>query len=773
MPLFWLATAFVAGLIWGSACAWGWTVWFGIGLSGIVLALFERRFLSHWQAYTTWRVLSHIPVGLVIAALALGGLRYVNSLPAWGPADLAWYNDEGVFRLSGIVQEPPDRSSQRIRLVVAVDQLIATQDEVDAGGPLAVSGLAQVTLPAGKDWRYGDRVELLGELRAPQADSADYYAAYLARQDIYSQVTFPSISLIAHNRGSWFWRAIYDVQDYANRTISRLLPQPESALLDGILLGNIQDLPDSVSQAFRDTGIAHIIAVSGFNVTIVSGVFILLLGKLLRARYAVPLAILGVTAYALLSGGTASVVRAAIMGGVGLIGPLLGRRQVGLNSLAFTAGVMCLFSPQLPWDISFQLSFCATLGLVTYSDLLQGSFLRLAERWLPGSLARRIAGPVGEYFLVTLAAQAFTLPVTAIHFQRVSLSALLANPLVLPVQSLAMILGGLGLLVGMLWLPLGQIVAWACWPLLAYTIRTAELLARIPNTVLNVGQFSQVWVGLYYGLLIGLVLPPVRRRLAALWKPALALALAGLLAVGLWRGVLAAPDGNFHLDALNLADGPALLLRTPGGQAWLVNGSSQVPALADALGRRLPSFSDHLDGLLVTARGAAALQGLETLTQSYSPGLLAIGSHNPVTAAQKRLIAQLKAQGARILPLDEQDPLPAFDVGSGAVLRVLADLPSGTAFQLEWGSFRVLLPGGVPLSGLNLEPLATTSLLILSTDDLKNMSPEIWAANLCPQAVLYSGGSAPPLPGWIELDRYQWVSFHSDGDRLWIEGQLK
>jgi competence protein ComEC len=771
MPLFWLATAFVAGLVLGAACAWGWAAWAGIAGAGLLLGLLERRFLSRWNSYKTWLNLSHLPICLVLAALALGGLRYVTSLPAWAEKDLAWYNDRSSYRLSGVVQQPPDRAGQSVRLVVAVDQLETILDGVPSGELREVRGLAQVTLTGGPDWRYGDRVELSGEPHSFALDGSDYYAAYLARRDIYTQISYPAIVLVSHEGGNWFWRTLYSLQAYANRTIRQLLPQPESALLAGILLGNARDLPDSVSQAFRDTGIAHIIAVSGFNVTIISGLFILLLGKLLRARYAVPLAILGVTFYALLSGATASVVRAAIMGGIGLIGPLLGRRQVGLNSLAFTAGVMCLFSPQLPWDISFQLSFCATLGLVTYSDLLQGAFIRLAERRLPSGLARRIAGPVGEYLLVTLAAQLFTLPVTAVHFQRISLSAVLANPLVLPVQSLAMVLGGAALLAGMILLPLGQLLAWASWPLLAYTIRAAELLASIPNTVLNVGTFSLAAVGLYYALLIVLVLPPVRRRLEPLWKPATVLVVSGLLAAVLWRSALAAPDGRLHMDVLNLPDGPALLLRTPGGQAWVVNGSSQATELTDALGRRLPSFMNQIDGLLVTSHGAAALTGLESLVSAYSPGLLVIGSNSSATSAQKRLVAAAKNAGGRVIPLEE--PCPAFDLGRRAALRVLASRPAGTAFQLEWASFRALVPGGVDPGDLPLEPLTSFSLLLLSPSDLENMSPEIWVQRYAPQAVLYMGGVAPSLPGWVELERYKWVSFHSDGEKLWIEGETK
>ena len=128
-----------------------------------------------------------------------------------------------------------------------------------------------------------------------------------------------------------------------------------------------------MTEAFQQTGTAHIIAISGFNISILAGLFVRGFGRFTRRWVAVVLALLSISFYTLLVGAQPSVVRAAIMGAVGLFGPLLGRRQVGANSLAFVAALMCLFDPTLPWDISFQLSFSGTLGLVLFADpLLNG-----------------------------------------------------------------------------------------------------------------------------------------------------------------------------------------------------------------------------------------------------------------------------------------------------------------------------------------------------------------------------------------------------------------
>jgi competence protein ComEC len=129
------------------------------------------------------------------------------------------------------------------------------------------------------------------------------------------------------------------------------------------------------------------------------------------------------------------------MGCFALVARQLGR-QTGINTLAITAVVMAGFNPSILWDPGFQLSFAATLGLVLYADPLQTWFTNLLTRRLPPATARRITGPVGSYLLFTLAAQVMTLPINAYHFQRISLVAILANPVVLPAQPPLMIFAG-------------------------------------------------------------------------------------------------------------------------------------------------------------------------------------------------------------------------------------------------------------------------------------------------------------------------------------------
>ncbi len=200
--------------------------------------------------------------------------------------------------------------------------------------------------------------------------------------------------------------------------------------------------------------------------------------------------------------------------------------------------------------------------------------------------------------LYTLAAQVMVLPLMIYYFGNLSLVSLLANPLVLPAQPALMTVSGLAVLVGLVYLPAGQALAYLAWPFSAYTVRVVELLAQAPYAAYEFGPVWVGWVIAYYTTLFVFVVLKDRvpflssEVLGKLWKPSLLLFILGTLAVGAWRVALSAPDGRLHVTVLDVnADGrsgDAVLVRTPSGSHVLIDGGPSPNALSDALGRRLP-----------------------------------------------------------------------------------------------------------------------------------------------------------------------------------------
>jgi competence protein ComEC len=480
----------------------------------------------------------------------------------------------------------------------------------------------------------------------------------------------------------------------------------------------------------------------------------------------------------------------------------VGRRQQGVNSLSFVAAVMALFNPNVLWDVGFQLSFTATLGLVLYADPLVAGFNnlfnRLFGRWIPAQAVQRISGPVGEYLLFTLAAQVMILPVLVYHFQRLSLVSLLANPAILPAQPAVMLAGGLALLLGLTDIRLGQLAAWLAWPFAAYTIRAVEAFNRLPGGVLVFGRMAIIWVALYYAVLLGFTFfgkqlkAWAARRLGEFSPQAAALrglALLGLLLLNgvVWQSVLARPDGHLHVTVLSVGSADALLVQTPDGRRLLIDGGPSTTRLAEALGRRLPLLDRHLDAWIVAAPSQENLAALPDLVERYPPAQVLWAGETSGTAAGRRLVREL----ARLnIPLVSLESGQTLDLGEDVMLRLLATGRRGAALLLEWGHFRLLLPLGVDFESLPLlleDPaLKDVTAVLLAESGYAPANPPELIEHLNPRLALISvaAGDWQGLPSGetlqaleertvLRTDQAGWIELITNGRQIWVEVERK
>ncbi|MDZ4160063.1 MAG: ComEC/Rec2 family competence protein, partial [Anaerolineaceae bacterium] len=733
MPLLWLSLAFLSGILLADWLPLPWSIWLSAALISAAAAVLEARYTSGTAPRTAgaalrttrqpllagWRRIAPRPMFLLLAAFLGGAARFQGSQPVWTLHSLAWYNNQGAARLAGVVVSDPDRRESGALVRVRVTQRTPLEGS-PAGSTHPVSGTVLARLPVG-DWQYGDRLLLEGKPVTPPEDEEFSYRDYLARQGIYTYLPYARARLLQRGQGNPFLAAIYHLRRRAHVTLNQIFPYPEAPLLAGILLGIERDIPPDVLRAFRDTGTSHIIAISGFNIAILAGLFAIVFNRLAPKMWAPLFSILAISAYTLLVGAQASVVRAAIMGSFGLLGQQIGRRQSGINTLTFTAALMALFNPGLPWDVSFQLSFTATLGLILFSQPLQTAFIRLSERWISIGAARRLAGPVGEYFLFTLAAQLTTLPVILYHFRRLSIVSLLANPLILPPQPLVMVLGGIAVIAGLVFLPLGRLVALLVWPLLAFTTRAVEWLSGWSGAAMALGEISLFGVGLFYAALLGFVAVKPRWQALRDWvKPSLILLSLILINVVVWRFVQTAPDGKLHLHLINLPGGPAALVRSSDGANLLINGSSSASQLSSALGRRLPPLGARLDALALTHNRGSALKGLPATLERFPPGLALWLPEPDRKGDAQRLEIQLHRMGVGVENLVRGQTLL---IGGDLTIKVLATGSQGAALLLSWENLRILLPGGAPMTAIPPEALKQcygVSLIVLAPEDLED-----------------------------------------------------
>jgi len=290
--------------------------------------------------------------------LILGALRYQIALPTFDESDLAYYNGRGRLAVTGIVVDEPDVRDRYVNLTIAGGYLELSGEKRE------VTGLVLVQTGRYPPYSYGDELRIEGRLETPPEFEDFSYREYLARQGIHSLMRHGDITLLSQGHGDPFHRTVYSLKEHLQATIARLFPEPSASLLTGILLGIEAGIPDSLMEDFNSTSTTHIIAISGFNIAIVAGAIALLTKRFVGIYRSALISLVAIVLYTILVGADAAVVRAAVMGGLALLAIVAGRQAYALASLALAAFLMTLWNPMLLWDVGFQLSFAATLGLV-------------------------------------------------------------------------------------------------------------------------------------------------------------------------------------------------------------------------------------------------------------------------------------------------------------------------------------------------------------------------------------------------------------------------
>lgn len=661
MLLVYLGIAWFLGIWLASLLALDWLVWLavaGVGLGTAVLAR-QNRFI-HWGA-------------ACVLALALGALRYGTAVPTIDPNHIAHYNGTRNVTITGLVVDEPDVRDRFVNLRVEVDSI-----QVSGGAQLPMQGVVQVQTYRFPVINYGSRLRVTGILETPPEGETFSYRAYLARQGIHSLMSLPNVTVIAENEGNPVYQAIFAFKSRAQATIAQLIPEPQAALLTGILLGNDNGLPPDLDEAFRTTGMTHIIAISGFNIAILVAILVRLAEPFLSKRGAVIFALVGISLYTVLVGADASVVRAALMGSIYLITTRwLGRPNFTFASLFLAGMVMTLIRPFTLWDVGFQLSFAATLSLMLYADPLTQWTRRRLARWLTRDWVEKVMGVLSEAVVLTIAAQILTLPLMIGYFGQLSIISPLANALILPVQPAVMIWGGLATLVGLVLPALGQLLAWVAWLFLGYTIWLVRLFAAVtgaavPVTVSAAGVvaiFAAIgaltWLGQQPAEQRNKIFTAVRQNITQ----RLAVGVSGVTAVLVFSWGISQPDGQLHLAFLNVGQGDATFIQTPSGRQILVDGGLYPSVLNDQLGRQMPFWDKEIDLLIATHPDADHVSGLVGVFARYRVNtLITNGQSFGESPIYDEVLAAAEAQQTEIRPVQAGE---IIEIGDGVRLEVV------------------------------------------------------------------------------------------------------
>lgn len=447
--------SFLAGVGSATFLSWEWILVLS-GLLGVavVVAWFRRPVV--------------FIVLVILACFTFGLLRFFFNLPHFGVHDVGFYrelNQELPF--IGVISSEPDLRSDAQYLVIQTQKLEYQGRAVEIRGKVLIKTLRY------PEFSYGDQLRVGCKLQAPVSFEKFSYASYLAKDDIFVVCYKPRITVLGHNFGSGFWAAVFALKHWSVERINRLFTEPEASLMAGLLLGLRRTIPQQILDDFNAAGLTHVLAISGYNVSLMITVFGGIFKRASRRMRFIAM-VSGIFLLVLFTGFSASVIRAAIMGGLVVIASLVGRKSSGLLILLWSGGLMVFANPRmLMTDLSFQLSFLSTLGLILFMPSLEKLKLPLPD-W-----AR-------EGFLVTLAAQVFTTPLLLFQFGRFSLIAPFANIVVLPFVPFIMFFGFFAVIVSAVFVPVAQLLGFFAWVLLKIILFVVSFFAHLPMASIQI-----------------------------------------------------------------------------------------------------------------------------------------------------------------------------------------------------------------------------------------------------------------------------------------------
>jgi competence protein ComEC len=416
----------------------------------------------------------------ILLAFSLGLLR--SEIASWqfGHSSLEAHVGKEIS-IEGVVKKEPDVRTNTTHLYV------------DTGADTVLVSTDRYT-----DISYGDKVLVEGEVSLPEAFTTDLgrtfnYPAYLLARGVEYQISFAEVTVRDSGYGNRIFSALFSLKHSLMNGIEAALGEPYAGLGEGLLLGVKQALGEDLETAFRTSGIIHIVVLSGYNVMLIVSFCLFILGFFFGKKTRLVVAVIGIVCFALLVGLSATVVRASIMASLLLLADFLGRRYDLPRALLFAGvGMVCINPYLLMYDIGFQFSFMATLGLVlvapAFESFISEGFSKLS---------------IKDFFISTLATQIAVLPLLMYHIGEVSLVALVVNVLVLPLVPAAMLLTFLAGVVALFSVSLALPFGLLAYAILRYIIEVAVFFSGLPLASFMVPPISPWFVLLLYAALAG------------------------------------------------------------------------------------------------------------------------------------------------------------------------------------------------------------------------------------------------------------------------------
>ncbi|TSD01546.1 MAG: hypothetical protein Athens071426_657 [Parcubacteria group bacterium Athens0714_26] len=447
-----LATGLFSGIAWRSFYDWGPALAGFFILLGLVFLITRNKIF--------------IFISLFLLGFGIGHLRY--DMTTVSSNNLESQISQRTI-ITGTISEEPEQKDNYLRFILNSNgnRILVYADKYP-------------------EYKYGDKIKMNGILNKPENFSSFDWQSYLEKDDIYYEMFYPKIEFIGHN-GSWIKSWLFGIKQNFLSAIQKAVPEPNASYLGGVTIGAKTTIPAELQNDFKKTGVIHIIVLSGYNITVVARSMMAAV-SFLPQMFGVGLGILGIILFTIMTGATATAVRASIMAILAISAKFFSRIYAISWALLLAGVFMVMQNPRiLRFDSSFQLSFLATIGLIYMAPILEKKL-----QFIPQKFGLR------EIITTTSSAQIMVLPILLYKTGLFSVYALPANILILSFMPLTMFLGfitgGLGMISFILATPLG----WLSYAVTQYELGVVNFFAGLPFSSFTISNFPAILALLIY-----------------------------------------------------------------------------------------------------------------------------------------------------------------------------------------------------------------------------------------------------------------------------------
>lgn len=672
-PLVYLTLAFASGIVVGdktalSPYAWLLAALVITGASGFIMFILQKNAFP----------------ALLVLFFMLGAA----AAPTPGSLEIERFLGRTVT-LEGIICKEPDLRGDRVIYELAVTRINNGAEDSEAGGkvllyvPGVKPGLA-----------YGDAVRVRGRAYLPDSPGNPGqfdYGSYLSARGIGAIISVKepeSVERVAAGRGNAIAGAALSVKHRLMEVNRATLEADHAVLVNGIVFGSRGEISPRTEEIFNETGVVHILSVSGLHVGLVVAGVLAVLGMAGLGRFGFPLLSALLPVYTYITGMGAAVMRAALMAWFQLLGRRFGREGDWPTTLAASALVILVFSPGSLFDPGFQLSFGATWGILHIGPVIDRRLesMGLAQPWVRGCLA------------VPLGAQMGTLPLVAYYYNLFSLISIPANLLAVPLVGLILPLGLVASLAGLLHMKLALMINYATAALTDLMLLLVGMVHSLPGGVDYLPSPPPVAIAAWYiSLVILCSLAGQARKTGSFIRTGM----AGMLALSILMSFVppGLPEkGQLQVHVIDVGQGDSLLVRFPNGHNLLVDAGGYQDEFREGRGagevvasylRRLGI--ERIDALVLThphedhAAGASFLVGRFDIGQVLvSPaGYRDNNTGEQADPSYFKMLAVMEERGIPVQPVFSGDSLAIDPLVRVEVLGPGTALLSGTRSDLN------------------------------------------------------------------------------------------